>query len=1165
VKKWLFLVAIILMAEVCLYSQNGERVSISGTVVDAHTKTPVAGCYVYLSGYSRSVTTDKNGYFKLSGIPGGVYELVLSHISYQKQVEVLELNQKSVVLEVRLGQSTTTLETVYVTDAKDLSQRRQQLKKFKEFFFGKEYRENRIRIENEADIELSKPSAGIVQSAGGYMLHIDNDYLGYKIDYYLKDLLLSKPTNMVLGFPTFTAKETNNPAEALYWTENRQRVYNGSVRHFFKALISRQLEEEGFEVFLTRNDPEKETEDFYTEAESRKLWLDDEKLPFNFTIEDTGTPNIKRINFGEILDVSYNKEFVRNGGYQNSKIKLLKDYVYVYENGVIVNPSAIKLFGQWSEEGMYHMLPSDYVSNDTLVLKDNLEQINLLSQAKRLVDEKPVEKVYIHSQSNDFFPGETIWYKAYVTAGPHHQPSPLSQNVYVELLKENTIVKRHILLANSGLAFGSMELPELMEPGRYTLRAYTAWMRNGPQDYFFRKLINIHHEEPILESAPPEETEEAGLDLQFFPEGGQLIPKARQILAFKAVDKKGQPVEVSGILESSEGNKIPFKSLHDGMGTIEVTPEINTTYNVQLKERRRSIALPLKVAQGYALTVDSFSSTESTHLTIQASRIIPEERLFLIAHVRGRVSYTLQFDMEQGKKTLLVPKSLLGSGIVQFTIFNEQGMPLAERLVFNQLENGSLNIDISTRESDVSTRAKTELTVKVTDHTGKPVSGSFSLAAMHASGYSDAAQSQHIDSYLLLSADLKGKIHDPEYYFDESNPERLEHLDLVMRTHGWRRFTWEGIGQKLEEPASFEFEKGIDITGRLVVQGRKKGVKNGTVTFISNNSEDALTKVTLTDKNGYFKLEEVNPSDEEDVLLRGINPKGSKKVSFEIDSVDRSAPVNLELEKRFAEAHQYESGFDPAGFNGYQSNAALARANEILNTDEQPDDTGLPVAKKSIYGTPSYSVKIEDLTNGNQGGNIFQYLNGRIPGLRMTPSGPVLRGTNAAPLTGDQDTTGFAGGNNGSLPLIYMDNNLTNMQTVSAIPVEAMERLEILKGPDAFVLGMGAQSGALMFFTKTGAELPEVLENGIFRININGYHIAREFYVPAYDEPLSFAEDLRKTIFWEPKITTDKNGIATISYFNSDIPGEVIVSMEGLSFNGIPGHAQYRYKVNIKE
>lgn len=1163
-KKWFFLVAITLIAGVSLYGQDSPRVSISGTVVDAHTKMPVAGCYVYLSGYSRSVTTDKNGYFRLPDIPGGVYELVLSHISYQKQVEVLELNKKSVRLEVRLGQATTTLETVYVTTAKDLSQRRQNLKNFKEFFFGKEYRENRIRIENETDIELSKTSTGIVQSAGGYMLNIDNDYLGYKIDYYLKDLLLSKPTNMVLGFPTFTPKETNNPAEALYWTENRQRVYNGSVRHFFKALISRQLEEEGFEVFLTRNDPEKESEDFYKEAESRKLWLNDEKLPFNFTIEDTGTPNIKRINFGEILDVSYNKEFVRNGGYQNSKIKLLKDYVYVYENGVIVNPSAIKLFGQWGEEGMYHMLPSDYVSNDTLVLKDNLEQINLLSQAKRLVDEKPVEKVFIHSQSNDFFPGETIWYKAYVTAGSHHQPSPLSQNVYVELLKENTIVKRHILLANSGLAFGSMELPELMEPGRYTLRAYTAWMRNEPQDYFFRKLIYIHHEEPIIESSEPQVTQETGIDLQFFPEGGQLIPGVRQILAFKAVDKKGLPFQASGILESSEGNKIPFKSTHDGMGTIEVTPDINTTYTAKLEESNRSITLPLKVEQGYAFAVDNFSSTESTHLTIQASRVIPEERLFLIAQVRSRVTYTLQFDLEQGKKALLVPKSLLGSGIVQFTIFNEQGMPLAERLAFNQLDKGRLNIDISTQQEAVSTRSKTELTVKVTDNTGKPVSGSFSLAAMHASGYPEASQSQHIDSYLLLSSDLKGQIHNPEYYFDEANPERLENLDLVMRTHGWRRFTWEGIGQKLEATPSFGFEKGIDITGRLVIQGRKKGVKNGTVTFISNHSKDALTKMTLTDKNGYFKLEEVNPSDEDGVLLRGINPKGSKKVSFEIDSVDRSAPVHAPLEKQFNQSNNHNRNFDPTSFTAYQSNAFLAATNEALNSDDQPEDNGLSATKKSIYGAPSYSVKIEDLTNGNRGGNVFQYLNGRIPGLRMTPSGPVLRGTNAAPLSDDQDTTGFAGANNGSQPLIYMDNNLTNMQTISAVPVEAMERLEILKGPDAFVLGMGAQSGALMFFTKTGAELPEVLENGIFRININGYHIAREFYVPAYDEPLSFTEDLRKTIFWEPQITTDKNGLATISYFNSDMAGEVIVSLEGLSFNGTPGHVQYRYKVNIK-
>ncbi|MCE7991991.1 MAG: hypothetical protein HEP71_08425 [Roseivirga sp.] len=1163
-KRYFLISAVLLLAYTQLVSQSVNRGTISGTVLDAKTKKPVSGCYVYLSGYTKGITTNSTGTFTLTNIPGGVYELVLSHVSYKKHVEVIELNQKPVNLEVRLGESTTTLETVYVTNVKDLSQRRRNLKKFKEFFFGEDYRVSHISIENEQDIELTKTSAGIIQSTHDYTLNIDNDYLGYKISYYLKDLLMSKPTNMVLGFPKFSPKPTNNPAEDLYWTENRQRVFNGSIRHFFKSLIAQELEEEGFQAYLTRKDPEEESEDFYKDGDERKLELDDKNLPMNFTVEATENPNIKRINFGEIIDVNYGREFVKNGGFQNSKIKLLEDYVYVFNNGVLVNPSSIKLFGQWSKEGMYQMLPFDYVSNDTLVLEDNLAQVSLLNDVRRLTEEQPVEKVYIHSQSNDFFPGETIWYKAYLMAGPNHQPSPLSQNIHIELLDGDRVINSHILRSENGMAAGSMELPELMKPGKYILRAYTTWMRNSAQEYFFRKVIQVHHEETELIAEPSANAKTSlNPDLQFFPEGGQLIAGVSQKVAFKAIGKNGLPVNVSGVFEDSNGNiSINFESSHDGMGFFEFVPTTNTTYTVQLDDHEVKTILPFQATAGLAFSVDNRIDEENAILKIRSSDGQSAASLFLIAQSKGWVNYTLQFELENGEKTLVVPKSLLADGIVQLTIFTQEGQPVAERLIFNQKED-VLNIDISTSQTVASARGKTELVVKVTDKDGNPVSGSFSMAALHDLNVPEQSTPQHIDSYLLLSSDLKGYIHNPGYYFDHNNPYRQQHLDLVMLTNGWTRFRWEKLQEALEAVPPYGFEQGIDVSGRLLIQGRQKGVKNGSVTSINNKGEEATAIVAITDKKGYFHLEGVNPQDNAKVMLKGLSPKGNKKVSFEIDSADLSAPVNFDLISRSVDIHDPGYTLAAAGLNKYLSNSRLKEANEALNTLEAADTSGLSPVRESLYGTPSYSVKFEELTKGSKRGNVFQYLNGRVPGLRMTPNGPLIRGTTASPFGDQQDSTGTS--TSGTLPLIYLDNSLVEMSTMLSVPVEVMERLEVMKGPEALVLGMGAQSGALLFFTKIGSELPSIVPNGIFSFDIQGYHIARDFYVPAYDQPLNFSPDHRKTIFWEPHIITDENGLATISYFNTDYPGEVIVSIEGLSFNGKPGHASHRYAVNIKE
>ncbi len=1163
-KRYYLILSILFFAHVQLSAQQDFRGTISGKVVDVVTKAPIAGCYIYLSGYTKGITTKSDGSFRLSGIPNGVYELVLSHVSFQKQVEVVEMNKKNLVMEIRLGETTTTLETVYVTNVKDLSQRRRNLKKFKEFFFGENYQPGQIKIENEQDIELTKTAAGIVQSTSDYMLNIDNDYLGYRINYYLKDFLMSRPTNMVLGFPKFSPKETNSPAEALYWTENRQRVFNGSIRHFFKSLIAEQLEEEGFETYLTRKDPEKESEEFYKDLDQQRLWLDDEKLPINFTIEDTQTPNIKRINFGEIIEVNYAKEFVKNGGFQNSKIKLIEDYVYVFENGVIVNPSALKLFGQWSREGMYQMLPSDYVSNDTLVLKDNQAQVSILNNTRQLAELKPTEKVYIHTQADDVYPGETLWYKAYLTAGPNHQPSPLSKNIYVELLYQDSIVQRHILNADDGMAPGSMELSALIKPGKYTLRAYTRWMRNQSQEYFFQKLIQVHHPESKLPDTNSAGTDERKPDLQFFPEGGNLVVGVPQKVAFKITDQHGLPIETSGVLNGSDGNlSLNFQSEHDGMGLVEFIPTSQTTYTAKLDGLNHEITLPFSAGEGIALSVDNLIDAESVILKIRSSNPLNSSPLFMIAQTRGRINYTLQFELENGEKTLLVPKSLLGNGIVHFTLFSQAGAPVAERLVFNQKKD-VLNINISSNQTIVGSRERTELVMKVTDKDGNPISGSFSMSALHNVSDSGNYKSQHIDSYLLLSSDLKGYIHNLEYYFDKTHPDRHYHLDLVMRTHGWTRFRWQNLLETIQTPYLFDFEKGIEVTGRLMMDGRRKGVKNGTVTFIGNGS-DAITSVTVTDKKGYFSLKGINPPDNKGVLLKGLSHKGNKRVNFKIDSVNQSALVEPTLRNRALNARNSSLPFVPTDFDTYQFNSELEKANKALNEETENGPAELPQVRESIYGAPSYSVKFEELTNGNKGGNVFHYLNGRIPGLRMTPEGPVIRGTSANPFASNADSTGVNEPHNGTNPLMYLDNSRTDMSMISAIPVEAMERLEILKGPEAFVLGTGAQSGAMLFFTKVGAEIPEILPNGIFRLKLNGYHIARDFYVPAYDQPMNFSPDHRKTIFWEPEIITDQNGLATISYFNTDYPGEIIVNIEGLSFNGTPGHTSYRYTVNIKE
>ncbi len=65
----------------------------------------------------------------------------------------------------------------------------------------------------------------------------------------------------------------------------------------------------------------------------------------------------------------------------------------------------------------------------------------------------------------------------------------------------------------------------------------------------------------------------AALNLSFLPEGGEWILGLNNRLAFHATDANGMPVEVQGYIADNTGTRVTtFKTEHNGMGTVELTP-----------------------------------------------------------------------------------------------------------------------------------------------------------------------------------------------------------------------------------------------------------------------------------------------------------------------------------------------------------------------------------------------------------------------------------------------------------------------------------------------------------------------------------------------------------------------------------------------------------------
>ena len=91
----------------------------------------------------------------------------------------------------------------------------------------------------------------------------------------------------------------------------------------------------------------------------------------------------------------------------------------------------------------------------------------------------PQEKTYVCTDANCYQAGQRISLRVFVVNAITHQPTDMSQYVYVELINpERVTIRRIRLLQNQQTFTGYIDIPDNAAKGRYLLRAYTRNMTN---------------------------------------------------------------------------------------------------------------------------------------------------------------------------------------------------------------------------------------------------------------------------------------------------------------------------------------------------------------------------------------------------------------------------------------------------------------------------------------------------------------------------------------------------------------------------------------------------------------------------------------------------------------------------------------------------------------
>ncbi|HTD41933.1 MAG TPA: TonB-dependent receptor plug domain-containing protein [Mucilaginibacter sp.] len=527
---------------------------------------------------------------------------------------------------------------------------------------------------------------------------------------------------------------------------------------------------------------------------------------------------------------------------------------------------------------------------------------SFLSHAAEKLSQQPaIEKVYLHlDKPGGYFSGDTIWYKAYTVVGQHHQLSALSGVLYIELISpKDTMITRQTLHLLSGVAWGEIPLARGLRPGNYRIRAYTNWMRNTP-DYFYDQRIRIGGISPGLTTPVVGKSP----DVQFFPEGGNLVTGVRSRIAIKSVGANGLGEDIQGSIEDNEGNVVAdFATSHLGMGVFALIPQSGKTYKAKINvpgETTFTVDLPKAMDAGYTLALNN-SSKDSIYIKIAVNdKVLNEQRgntFYIIAQNSDKVYYTSRGKLEGLIYIAKVEKSRFPTGIAQFTLFSQNGEPLAERIAFIKSAD-TLQLHLNTDNQAYATRGKVKLDLSTTDKSAKSVPGSFSVAVINESRAGINENNENtILSTLLLTSDLKGYVEQPNYYFINIDDQKMADLDVLMLTQGYRRFELKKILNDAPTAISFQPQKSIELSGELKTPSGKP-IPNGKVILAATREKFIVD--TVADFSGKFKFTNLDLSDTSKIVLRGRKENNGSNVMIYVKQQEYP-PVTNSQQKQYTD------------------------------------------------------------------------------------------------------------------------------------------------------------------------------------------------------------------------------------------------------------------------
>jgi hypothetical protein len=754
------------------------------------------------------------------------------------------------------------------------------------------------------------------------------------------------------------------------------------------------------------------------------------------------------------------------------------------------------------------------------------------------------EKIYLHFDKAIYGPGETVWYKAYLLAGT--EPTTFSTNFYLDWYDaDGKLLKHTTAPLIESTAKGQFDIPADYNKGALHIKGYTQWMLNFDADFMYDKNIPVIQSTSISTGMINTKT-----TVDFFPEGGDLVIGLLSRVAFKAIDPAGMPVKIAGVIKNNKGEPLDsFASEHDGMGSFSIEPQPGESYTAEWIDalgKTGNSMLPVARKTGIVLQVKPFATREL--IIIKRTLDLPPElkTLHVLAHMNQHPVFSALVDLSSKNSiTSQIPIGSLPTGVLQITLFNANWIPVAERIVFINNNEYQFETTINLAEKNLGKRGKNIMEISISDSTISNLSVSVTDAGI-------SHTTENIFSQLLLCSDLKGYVHNPAYYFSGDDDELDAHLDLVMLTHGWRRYKWDEIVKGKLPAILFPKDTGyISLQGKLLNSSSLK-ITKGQQIFLLLSGKDSSQQMfgSAIKADGQFNQEGVRFFDSVKLMYRFTN---DQKLT---DKAELSVRTNLLTKPAVYWDMAKEKNLLPIESTAYLQNLFFvneqAKINKLAKDNLLPEVTVKQRMKKPIdvlddqytstmFKDAGYQFDTRNdpkLLDGSV--DLFQYLQAKIPGMQIVKD-------SKDPVGGDQYALW-----RGAKADVYLDEVYQDLNATKTISMKDIAYLKVISpGSGAGMHGGGSRGGVIALYSKRGDDfITNDLSSKI--IMLEGYTPFKEFYSPQYTNPNNdVMSDARTTIYWNPSVLLDAQTLKVkLSFYNNDYSKKLRIVLEGMNAEG---------------